>query len=113
VAALFVLVAMVTAGCSAQQKNSTPEAQPENLPTVGSLDEYLAQNRNDNPYIYAPYAPVDPFMIDPFLFAPYWYSVPVYYFPVGQHRHHEPMGIAGFGGGMSRLGGGHMLSGRR
>jgi hypothetical protein len=87
---------MVTAGCSAQQKNSTPEAQPENLPTVGSLDEYLAQNRNDNPYIYASYAPVDPFMIDPFLFAPYWYSVPVYYFPVGTASASRADGNYGF-----------------
>lgn len=107
---------MVTPGCSTQQNQSTPEAQSQNLPAVESLDDYLAQGSNNGPYMYASYGPYDPFMIDPFWFAPYWYPVPVYYFPGGWHRHHEPMGsshFGGFGGGMRGFGNGHTGGGRR
>ena len=94
---------MVAPGCSRQQSQSTPEAQSQNVPAVGSLDDYLAQSSNS--YMYASYCSYDPFMIDPFWFAPYWYPAPVhYYLPVGWH--HEPMGFGGFGGG-------HMRGGRR
>ena len=90
---------MVTPGYSTQQNHSTPEAQSQNLPAVGCLDEYLAQSSNANPYIYASYGRVDPFMVDPFLFAPYWYPLPVYYFPVGWRRHRERRDLSVLAGG--------------
>ena len=110
--AVFVVVAMVGPGCSTQQNHSAPEAQSLNLPAVASLDDYLAQESNDNRYIYASYGPYDPFMIDPFSFAPYWYALPVYYFPGGGHRHE--MGSSHFSGfGGMRGFDGHMGGGRR
>jgi hypothetical protein len=141
-AAIFVIAAVVAPGCSTQQTQRTPEAQIQNLPAVGSLDDYLAQGSNDYPYRYASYGAYDPFMIDPFWLAPYWYFVPVYYFPGEGHLHHPPIrapgGIqpparemhtavasaapsapigsphfGGFGGGMRGFGAAHIGSGRR
>ena len=141
-AAIFVIVAVVAPGCSTQQHQRTPEAQSQNLPAVGSLDDYLAQGSKDNPYRYASYGPYDPSMIDPFWFTSYWYPVPVYYFPGEGARHHprispaggippparemhtavasaapsEPMGsphFGGFGGGMRGFSAAHTGGGRR
>ena len=72
---------MVGPGCSTPQNQSRPEAESLSLPAVASLDDYLAQKSNDNPYIYTSYGSYEPFMIDPLWFTPYWYAAPVYYFP--------------------------------
>jgi hypothetical protein len=139
-AAILVIVAVVALGCSTQQNQRTPEAQSQNLPAVGSLDDYLARGSNDYPYMYASYGPYDPFMIDQFWLAPDWYPVPFYYFPGEGHRHHPPIRAAGgiptparemhaavasaprapmgyphFGGfgGMRGFGAGHIGGGRR
>ena len=80
-AAVFLVLAMVGPGCSTPQNQSRPEAESLSLPAVASLDDYLAQKSNDNPYIYTSYGSYEPFMIDPLWFTPYWYAAPVYYFP--------------------------------
>ena len=140
-ATALVLVMMGAPGCSTNQNQSTPEAQVQNLPAVGSLDDYLAQGSNGYPDMYASYGLWSPFMADPFWCAPYWYPVPV--FPGQWQRHHFPLASAGYGmpppaqthtaaasaergttmepsshfgglgGGMRGFGGGHMGSGRR
>ena len=69
-AAVFVVITVMGPGCSTQQNQNTPETQGPNLPTVGSLDDYVAQSSNDYPYMYASYGSCDPFMIDPFWCAP-------------------------------------------
>jgi hypothetical protein len=138
-AAVFIAVAVVAPGCSTQQNPHTAEAQSQNLPAVGSLEDYLAQGSNDYPYLYASYGPYDPFMFDPFWVAPYWYPVPVYYFHGRGHRHRpliseargllpshreiytaaEPAapnalkGSTHFGGGIRGFGTGQMRGGRR
>jgi hypothetical protein len=94
-ATIFVIVAVVAPGCSTQQNQRTPEEQSQNLPPVGSLDDYLAQGSNNYPYRYASYGPYDPFMSDPFWLAPYWYPVPVYYFPSERHRHDPRISATG------------------
>jgi len=94
-AAVFIAVAVVAPGCSTHQKPRTAEAQSQNLPAVGSLEDYLAQGSNDYPYLYASYGPYDPFMVDPFWVAPYWYPVPVYYFHGRGYRHRPPISAAG------------------
>jgi hypothetical protein len=141
-AAVIVAVAVMVPGCSTQQNQTTLEGQNKDLPAVGSLDDYLAQGSNDYPYMYASYAPCDPFMIDPFWSAPCWYPGPIYYFHGGGHRHHSPISAAGdlppparemhaavvsaapnaprgsthlgdFGGGMRSFGAGSIGGGRR
>jgi hypothetical protein len=140
-ATVFVVVAMAP-GCSTQQIQSPPQEQSQKLPTVGSLDDYLAQGSKDASYMYVSSGPNDPFMIDPLWFAPCWYSVPIY-FPGGGQRHHPPptsavaatpprtegihtvvasaapsdpmesSHVGAFDGGMRGFGGGHMGGGRR
>ena len=95
VAAVAAIVMMGTTGCSTRQNQSTPDAQIQNLPPVGSLDDYLAQSSNSYPYTYASYGLYGPFMPDPFWCAPYWYPVPV--FPGELHRHHFPLASAAAG----------------
>jgi hypothetical protein len=101
-AAVFFGVAIIAPGCSTQQNRFTPEGQSQNLPAVGSVQDYLAQGRNDYPYIYSPYGACDPFMIDPFCFAPTWYFVPVYYFHGEEHRHNHPPISGGAGSPAAR-----------
>lgn len=142
-AAVFFGVAIIAPGCSTQQNRATPEEQSQNLPAVGSVEDYLAQGKNDYPYMYSPYGACDPFMIEPFCYAPSWYLVPIYYFPEREPGHHHPpmnaaaripppahemnIGVApaalnapngsthfgGFGGAMRGFGAGHMGGGRR
>lgn len=83
---------MGAVGCSTRQNRSTSEAQIQNLPPVGSLDDYLAQSSNSYQYMYASYGLYDPFMSDPFWCAPYRYPVPV--FPGEWHRQHFPLASA-------------------
>jgi hypothetical protein len=45
-AAAVAIVMMGAVGCSTRQNRSTSEAQIQNLPPVGSLDDYLAQSSN-------------------------------------------------------------------
>jgi hypothetical protein len=140
-ALVLVAVVVVATGCS-RQNYSTPEEQSQNLPAVGSVEDYLAQERNDYPYMYSAYGYCDPFMIDPFCVTPSWYFVPVYYFHGEEHRHNHPPISAGadrppaaelhasiapaaadapresphfgtFGGAMRGIGAGHMGGGRR
>jgi hypothetical protein len=64
--ALCALIATVAPGCSTRNPQSPSAAQNQNLPAVGSLDDYLAQGGNDNPYMYGFYGPYDQFTIDPY-----------------------------------------------
>ncbi len=83
-AALLTIFVMVAQGCSTNKTQAAEEAQAEQLPEVGTLDDYLAREDSDQ-YAYVAYGQYDPFMFDPLLFPPYWYAVPVYYV----YRHHR------------------------
>jgi hypothetical protein len=83
--AAFATVLMLAQGCSGQKTQIAEDAQSEQLPEVGTLDDYIA---SQDQYAYVAYGPYDLFMFDPFLFPPYWYPVPVYY--LHWHHHHHP-----------------------
>jgi hypothetical protein len=83
--AAFTTVLMLAQGCSGQKSQIAEDAQSEQLPEVGTLDEYIA---SQDQYAYAAYGPYDQFMFDPFLFPPYWYPIPIYY--LHRHHHHHP-----------------------
>lgn len=87
-AVAFAAVVIVAQACSAQKSQIAEDTQAENLPEVGTLDDYLASGDADQ-YAYLAYGAYDAVMFDPFWFAPYWYPVPIYFLP-GQH-HHAPL----------------------
>jgi hypothetical protein len=84
VAAALSTVVMVAQGCSRQKSQSAEDLQAEQLPEVGTLNDYLASEDADQ-YTYVAYGPYDPLMFDPSSFPPYWYPAPVYYL----HTHHH------------------------
>jgi len=82
--AVFATLLMFGQGCSARKSQIAQEPQSQQLPEVGTLDDYLA---SQDQYICAVgYGACDQFAFDPLLLPPYWYPVPIYY----PHRHHRP-----------------------
>jgi hypothetical protein len=82
--AVFATLLMFGQGCSARKSQIAQEPQSQQLPEVGTLDDYLASQ--DKYICAAPYGAYDQFTFDPLLLPPYWYPVPIYYL----HRHHRP-----------------------
>ena len=103
--AAFTTVLMLAQGCSGQKSQIAEDAQSEQLPEVGTLDDYLA---GQDQYEYVAYGPYDQFMFDPFLFPPYWYPVPIYY--LHWHHHHLPRPASPLVGEPLRPGGPAMVA---
>jgi hypothetical protein len=96
--ALCALIAAVASGCSTRNPRSPSAEQNQNLPAVWSLDDYLAQGGNDDPYMHGFYGPYDQFTIDPYWYAPFWYPVPARSF--SGKWHHDV--FAAFSGAVRR-----------
>jgi len=120
VTAFFTTVLMLAQGCSGQKSQIAEEPPREELPGVGTLDDYLASEdqysasvqlpevgtldqylANQDQYSYVTYGPYGLFVLDPFLFPPYWYPVPIYYL---RHHHHYPWPASPVAGTSLRLG---------
>jgi hypothetical protein len=91
-----------------------PVAQNQNLPAVGSFDDYLTHRGDDDFYMYGSYGTYNQFTIDSYWYAPFGYPVPIR--SVSGKWHHEHPNLRhfrGFRGGIRRFATGGIRGGRR